>query len=87
MSGEAPSWSGSIDTILYKDLVYTSYQNFLTRQRFNLNILRSLLATATGTDLDGVVALKGITRQTGETDDPLRVRGSGGAQGIQPGKH
>ena len=49
MRGEAPLWSGSQDTILYKDLVYTSYQNFLTRQRFNLNILRSLLATSTGT--------------------------------------
>ena len=84
MLAEAPDWSGSVDTVLFKTLTDGSWREYAARQRGNANIRRSLLAFAEDSDLDYKVRERGIFRQEGEEDDPLRVR-SANAPRESPG--
>lgn len=72
---------------LTKFLQENSYREIVLRQRINQAALSTLLAFATGTDLDAVVANYGVTRllvspstndtdAVYETDDELRYRAS-----------
>lgn len=72
---------------LTKFLQENSYREIVLRQRINQAALSTLLAFATGTDLDAVVANYGVTRllvspatndseEVYETDDELRYRAS-----------
>lgn len=51
-----------------------AYRELLLRQRINEAVKSNLLAFATGADLDQLGAFYGVTRQTGESDDSLRLR-------------
>lgn len=51
-----------------------AYRELLYRARVNDAARAHLLAYATGTDLDHIAAMFGITRQSGESDERLRLR-------------
>lgn len=51
-----------------------AYRELLYRARVNDAARAHLLAYATGTDLDHIAAMFGITRQSGESDERLRMR-------------
>lgn len=51
-----------------------AYRELLYRARVNDAARAHLLAYATGTDLDHIAAMFGLTRQSGESDDRLRLR-------------
>ncbi len=51
-----------------------AYREVLLRNRINEATKASMLAYATGDDLDNLAAFYGLTRQTDETDDRLRYR-------------
>ncbi len=52
-----------------------TFREGLVRQRINEAVLATSLAFAVKDDLDAVVANYNVARQTGETDDSLRLRG------------
>lgn len=57
-----------------KLLEVAAYREVLLRNRINAAAKASLLAFATGSDLDHLVAFYGVTRLTDETDEALRLR-------------
>ncbi len=57
-----------------KLLEVAAYREVLLRNRINAAAKASLLAFATGSDLDHLAAFYGVTRLTDETDDALRLR-------------
>ena len=59
---------------LIKLMEIAAYRELLLRQRINQAAKANLLAFATETDLDNLVAFYGITRNKNETDDELRKR-------------
>jgi len=59
---------------LIKLMEVAGYRELLLRQRINQAAKANLLAFATGTDLDNLVAFYGIERKEKEADDELRKR-------------
>ena len=59
---------------LIKLMEVVAYRELLLRQRINQAAKANLLAFATESDLDHLVAFYGITRKENETDDELRIR-------------
>lgn len=57
-----------------KLLEVAAYREVLLRNRINAAAKASLLAFATGSDLDHLAAFYGVTRLTDETDEALRLR-------------
>ena len=57
-----------------KLLEVAAYREVLLRNRINEAAKASLLAFATGSDLDHLAAFYGVTRLTDETDEALRLR-------------
>ena len=57
-----------------KLLEVAAYREVLLRNRINSAAKASLLAFATGSDLDHLAAFYGVTRLTDETDEALRLR-------------
>ena len=57
-----------------KLLEVAAYREVLLRNRINAAAKASLLAFATGGDLDHLAAFYGVTRLTDETDEALRLR-------------
>ena len=57
-----------------KLLEVAAYREVLLRNRVNAAAKASLLAFATGSDLDHLVAFYGVTRLIDETDEALRLR-------------
>ena len=57
-----------------KLLEVAAYREVLLRNRINVAAKASLLAFATGSDLDHLAAFYGVTRLTDETDEALRLR-------------
>jgi phage-related baseplate assembly protein len=57
-----------------KLLEVAAYREVLLRNRINAAAKASLLAFATGSDLDHLAAFYGVERLTGENDDALRLR-------------
>ncbi len=57
-----------------KLLEVAAYREVLLRNRINAAAKASLLAFATGSDLDHLAAFYGVTRLTAETDEALRLR-------------
>lgn len=57
-----------------KLLEVAAYREVLLRNRINAAAKASLLAFATGSDLDHLAAFYGVTRLTDETDEALRFR-------------
>ena len=57
-----------------KLLEVAAYREVLLRNRINTAAKASLLAFATGSDLDHLAAFYGVTRLTDETDEALRLR-------------
>lgn len=57
-----------------KLLEVAAYREVLLRNRINAAAKASLLAFATGSDLDYLAAFYGVTRLMDETDDALRLR-------------
>lgn len=57
-----------------KLLEVAAYREVLLRNRINAAAKASLLAFATGSDLDHLAAFYGVTRLMDETDDALRLR-------------
>lgn len=57
-----------------KLLEVAAYREILLRNRINAAAKASLLAFATGSDLDHLAAFYGVTRLMDETDDALRLR-------------
>ena len=57
-----------------KLLEVAAYREVLLRNRINTAAKASLLAFATGSDLDHLAAFYGVTRLTDETDEGLRLR-------------
>ena len=57
-----------------KLLEVAAYREVLLRNRVNAAAKASLLAFATGSDLDHLAAFYGVTRLTDETDEALRLR-------------
>ena len=57
-----------------KLLEVAAYREVLLRNRINAAAKASLLAFATGSDLDHLAAFYGVTRLSGENDEALRLR-------------
>jgi len=57
-----------------KLLEVAAYREVLLRNRINAAAKASLLAFATGSDLDHLAAFYGVTRLTDESDEALRLR-------------
>jgi phage-related baseplate assembly protein len=51
-----------------------AFDEMVLRQRVNDAAKANLLAFATGTDLDNLVAIEGVVRMDGESDDRLKTR-------------
>lgn len=59
-----------------------AYREMLVRKRINESAKATLLAFATGSDLDQIVAEYGVERLEGEKDDRLRMRGQMALDGF-----
>ena len=59
-----------------------AYRELLLRKRINEAATASLLAFATGSDLDQIVAEYGVERLVNEEDDRLRLRGQMAMDGF-----
>ena len=80
-----PDWDADPDSLLYKALVRISLRHYVARERRNDNTRRSYLYYAEGNDVDHNVAIVGIRRNTGETDDHLKDRVPLAFQGVAVG--
>lgn len=70
-----PAFDATVDSDpAVKVLQVAAYQVMLIRQSFNDAARQLMVAYATGTRLDHLAALFGVTRLTGEGDDALRQR-------------
>lgn len=72
---DLPTWDATVESDpAVKVLEVAAYRELLIRQQFNDRALQCLLAYATGTNLEHLGALLGVTKLTDETDTSLRYR-------------
>ena len=69
-----PDWSAESDSLLYRALKRISLRYYLVLERGNNSNRRTYVYYAEDSDLEHAVALVGIIKQTGETDDELKDR-------------
>ena len=85
MSVQLPAWTQHPDDPLYKAIENFAYREYLIRQRVNANIRQTLLAFASGANLDHLAALVSLSRAEGEEDDDLRERFATSLVGLSVG--
>lgn len=70
-----PTWDATVESDpAVKVLEVAAYRELLIRQQFNERALQCLLAYATGSNLDHLGALLGVSRLTGELDATYKAR-------------
>ena len=74
LKASLPDWDATSDSLLYRALTRISFRHYLILERVNNAVRRSFIYYQEGSDLDHGVALAGITRNVGETDDELKER-------------
>ena len=74
LSQQLPDWVNDPAVPLYKASENYAFRLFVGREDLNSTFLQGLIRYATGTNLDHIVILAGVTRQTGEQDEALRQR-------------
>lgn len=77
-----PDFSLSESDPVMKAFEVAAYFRLQDRQRVNEAAKQNFIATATGSNLDNLVANLLVTRKTGETDDELRIRAVSAMEGF-----